>query len=324
MKILVTGASGFTGRYMMEYLAACHMGPVTGLVRRSIPAEFLANPKISWVSADLLNTKSLIPAVRYASPDAIIHLAGLTHGTRNDLFISNVLGTKNLMNAICTVNPDCRVLVISSSAVYGFTGMGDIPESSPLNPISDYGQSKQAQENLVLNFTGDGKPAVTVARLFNLAGPGQPDAFVCGRIVRQIAECERGERQSLDLRETRSARDFIDVRDVVRAYYSLIVEPDFLNKCTGTVFNIGSGIATTVSEVISIIESITGRHYPIKLPFQEPSMPIPSQRGNISRIATITGWSPQIPLDQTLSDMLDAASGKKKVPGFWKFSTDCF
>jgi len=306
MRVLVTGAAGFTGTRMMEFLSGQQGVTFTGLIRNKPTKNAGVIGKQPVITTDLLDRDSLFSGIAEVSPDAVVHLAGLTHGTFDALHSANVTGTKNLLDAVLAANPDCRILVVSSSAVYGYAGDSPIPETAPLQPVSDYGKSKMAQEELALRYASDGA-AVAVARPFNLAGPGQTDAFVCGRIVKQVVEIERGEQAALELREIVSARDLIDVRDVVRGYWALISYPDFSGDCAGRAFNLGSGNAYPLSTVIAMVEEMTGNIYKIQLPEEHPEIPVMSQRSDNSRITALTGWKPTITLKKTLADMLAAA-----------------
>jgi len=308
MKVLVTGAAGFSGQRMMEVLS--HQGGITpvGFIRQETP-ETIQNPVV-FKNADLLEKDRLNTVISEISPDAVLHLAGLTHGTQEALHATNVKGTDNLLEAVLAANPGCRILVISSSAVYGYAGESPISETAPIRPVSEYGRSKAEQETISLHYAGEGA-AVAIARPFNLAGPGQTDAFICGRIVNQIVEIERGERESLELWEISSSRDLIDVRDAVRGYWALVSHEEYSQKCSGESFNLGSGNAYRISTIINTIEKITGEHYPIRLPETPPDIAIPTQQSNNSRITTLTGWKPVIPLADTLRDMLEAARKKK-------------
>ena len=309
MNVLVTGAAGFTGRRMMAYLATQKDVTPVGLVRREIPKTGDL-PTIPMV-ADLLDNQRLQAVIPSACPDAVIHLAGLTGGSPEVLHATNVEGTKNLLDAVIRFNPACRILVVSSSAVYGYAGDGPIPETSPLKPVSDYGKSKAEQEMIAFDYAFKEKSAVAVARPFNLAGPGQTDVFVCGRIVNQVVDIERGERDALDLWETSSSRDLIDVRDVVSGYWALLSHPDFPAECSGKAFNLGAGKAFRVSEIIAIVAAITGNHYRVRLPDTPHPIRIPTQQSDNARITALTGWLPEIPLEKTLRDMLDAARNTK-------------
>lgn len=308
MKVLVTGAAGFSGQRMMEFLS--QQGGITpvGLIRQETP-EPKRNPVV-FETADLLEKDRLTTVISEISPDAVIHLAGLTHGTPEALQATNVTGTGNLLEAVLAANTGCRILVVSSSAVYGNAGGSPIPETAPISPVTEYGRSKAEQETISHWYARNGA-AVAIARPFNLAGPGQTDAFVCGRIVNQIVEIERGERETLALWEISSSRDLIDVRDVVRGYWAIVSHAHFSQDCTGRTFNLGSGNAYRISAVIDLIEKITGEHYSVHLPETPPVVAIPTQQSDNSRITALTGWKPAIQLVDTLRDMLDAARKKK-------------
>lgn len=306
MRILVTGASGFTGRRMMEFLGVQNGVTPVGLTR-SIPSA--AEGRASFLAADLLDATGLQAALETARPDAVIHLAGLTGGKPADLHATNVTGTRNLLDACRAVNPECRILVVSSSAVYGYAGELPIPETAPFRPVSDYGKSKAEQETLALKYAGRDAD-IAIARPFNLAGPGQPDSFVCGRIVKQVVEIEQKKRTALELREIVSSRDLIDVRDVVRGYWALVSHADFTGECAGRAFNLGSGNAYPLSAVIGLVEEITGKIYKIQLLRDHPEIPVMSQKSDNFRIMELTGWKPEITIQKTLRDMLDTARKK--------------
>ena len=291
----------------MDFLATQKSVQPIALIR-SESSELSKKSGVSWVTADLLDRDRLFDTISAVGPDAIIHLAGLPSGTLDALLMTNVTGTRNLLDAGIQANPDCRVLVVSSSAVYGYAGRAAIPESTPLKPLNDYGLSKMTQDSLSLMYHEIKGAAVAVARPFNLVGPNQSGLFICGRIVNQVAEINRGQKTDLDLLETQSYRDFVDVRDVVRAYFALVSHPEFSQCCAGKAFNLGSGIPCSVSEIISIIEAITDKHYNIRLPTPPPTIPIPIQQSDNSRITATTGWMPRIPLKVSLMDMLDTAN----------------
>lgn len=306
MKVLVTGASGFTGRYLMEFLSHEHGVETIGLVH-SEPLESTPFSHARWITADIRNTEHLAQTLYSVRPEAVIHLAGLTHGTPDTLNETNVTGTKNLLDAALAVNSKSRILVISSSAVYGYAGESPLSESTPLVPLSEYGISKKIQEELSVSIGEASEGSVAIARPFNIAGPNQPDTFVCGRIVKQVVEIERGQRSVIEVFETVSSRDLIDVRDVVRGYWALVSHPDFARDCAGKAFNLGSGNAYPISRIIALIEEITGDHYQIRVPNIPSPVLIPTQRSDNSRITTLTGWRPEIPLKVTLKDMIDSA-----------------
>lgn len=302
MKVLITGAAGFTGLHMMKFLAREEVHQVTGMIRQQVscPGHLLG----PIISADLLDRQTLSTALADICPDAVIHLAGVTQGTRETLFANNVTGTKNLLDATLAINPACRILIISSSSVYGNAGNFPISENTFLKPVSDYGESKVAQEQISQDFCRSGA-AIAIARPFNLVGPGQTSHFICGNIINQILEIKFRKRDAITLREILSARDFIDVRDVVRGYWALISHSQFATICSGNAYNLGSGTAYRISDVISVISEITGDCYEIRTPDIIPSIPVPTQRSNNNRIRSLTGWLPEITLEETLRDMIE-------------------
>jgi GDP-4-dehydro-6-deoxy-D-mannose reductase len=308
MRLLVTGAAGFTGTFLTEYLSHKTGVEVTGLIRKSSQKDLL--PHTTCIIADLLDHEHLIDTVNDICPDAIIHLGGMTRGDLGNLLQANVIGTKNILDAGFAANPDCRILVVSSSAVYGYPGEGPIPESTSLRPLSEYGISKMAQEALALMHHTHNGSHVSIARPFNLAGPGQPETFICGKLVRQVVDIGQQKKTALDLLETSSSRDLIDVRDVIRGYWAIISYPDFSGKCSGRAFNLGSGSAYPVSSIIRILEEMTKQHYPVNLPVEILKPTILSQKSDNAQITSLTGWKPEISLAKTLRDMLTAARTK--------------
>ncbi|MDD1653435.1 MAG: NAD-dependent epimerase/dehydratase family protein [Methanomicrobiales archaeon] len=306
MRVLVTGGSGFGGRHLIRHL-------------RGIPGEDLevichvhtSTPEpvegVRILRADLSDQGDADQLVRRASPDAVVHLAGTTHGSLADLLASNVVATANLLEALQHQAPGARVLVTGSSAEYGASPLDPIPESAPLAPVTHYGVAKAAQVLLAQAVHRAHGLPVAVARPFNLTGPGQSPAFVCGSVVSQVAAMERGEGDRLQLAELGSRRDFVDVRDVAAAMALLILHPDFTGRCAGKAFNIGSGRSHSVAEVLMHLERITGRSYRVELPENPPPVAVPSQRSDNRLLMETTGWCPSFTLSQTLRDMLAAA-----------------
>jgi len=312
MKILITGASGFSGSALIRHLLAVGERDICGIVR-SLPKNPDLDRQVRFVPCDLLDYQRVQEVIAEVCPDRVVHLAGLNHGSLDDLLRINVTGTRNLLDAVQQTNPACQILAVSSSAVYGFAGRKPITENICLKPVNNYGVSKAAQEHVALMQHISTDLQVTVARPFNLVGPTQPDSFVCARIVRQVVEIEKGHRRSLDLLETRSYRDYVDVRDAVRAYWTLVSHSDFASACSGKVFNIGSGTAHAVSDIITLVEKITDTRYLVRLPENQPQISLPFQQGDIRYIRNTTGWSPEIFLENSLADMLAVYRLEKSI-----------
>jgi GDP-4-dehydro-6-deoxy-D-mannose reductase len=287
MRVLVTGAGGLAGRAMVRHV----LGPegdreVTAVYRKNLPAP---SDRFTPKKLDLLDREKTLARVREAEPAIILHLAGVNHGTLEELLAGNVIATRNLLDAACALRDPVRIIVTGSSAEYGNAGAGPIPESAPLRPVTPYAVSKAAADLLARSYALARELPVAVVRPFNLVGPGQ---------------IESGKREEISLADLTSRRDFVDVRDLASACWSLATLADFGDRCTGKAFNIGSGIDHSVAEVIEMVRKITGKRYPVLLPEEERPMPVPVQRSDNSLVTATCGWKPAIPLIQSLRDML--------------------
>lgn len=304
MKLLITGASGFTGRHMVSHLLSLDGEDLDlyGLYNRTLPSP---TQGCTYIQGDLSTQADVHELIRSISPDAIIHLAGANAGTLLDLLTTNVIGTENLLDAVLQNRPNCRVLVIGSSAEYGYAGSDPIKEDSQLNPVSGYGISKVAADLLAQSYTLKHNLCIAVARPFNLVGPGQPTSFVCGRIVEQAIELEGGLREAMDLGNIYSSRDFIDVRDVVIAYWQILSHDHFERDFCGKAINVGSGSATSIREVLGVIETLIHKKVAVNTRNDCQADLIPTQKSDNSLIMATTGWTPVIPLERSLKDMLD-------------------
>ncbi len=301
MRILVTGAAGFVGRYaVQELLAAGHA--VVGFDQSTAP--HLPCP---FTAGDVRDLALLRQTVRQTHPDAGIHLAALAFPPGADANPSlmaeiNILGTVNLCEAFRQEVPNARLLVVSSARVYGSpTVSHPLPEETPLNPDSFYAVTKASADLLTLRYAQDWGCPFLVARPHNHTGPGQPEAYVVPSIIRQIQRATQTKANTVTLRvgNTASRRDFLDVRDVTRAY-RLLLE----HGVPGRPYNIASGRTLSIGELIETIARLAGVR-PLFQPDSALLRPTDcSAPLDTSRIRHDTGWEPQIPLEQTLREML--------------------
>jgi GDP-4-dehydro-6-deoxy-D-mannose reductase len=307
MKVLVTGASGFTGHHMIKHLLSTYKGEIhIWGISRSNPQ--ISSSGFSYISADLSQKEKIDAVIEYVSPDTIIHLAGLNRGTLTQLIQANVINTEILLEAVRTKSPESRVLVIGSSAEYGFSGEIPVSEDGHLRPVSSYGISKVAEDLLAIQYYSAYNLGVAVARPFNLIGPYQSDRMICGKLTRQAVEIRDGKREAFDLAGIEARRDFIDVRDVVDAYWRLLSHNNFEKKVAGHAFNIGSGKSYSISEVIQEITMITGISYTVHLPLHPLRDLVPVQIADTTLIEKVTGWRQSIPLCRSLEDMIGHGS----------------
>lgn len=303
MNVLVTGASGFTGQNMLRYLNGVLPADATLIAHyRATPIP----PGISCtrVHANLNSAAETESMIRASEPDYILHLAGRTHGSRDDLFADNTLAAGNLIDAVRAAADGAAVLLVSSAAVYGDAGELPVHETTRFSPVGTYGTAKAAEELLVCAEMKRYGLRIAIARPFNLCGPGQSRAFAIGSVIGQAVAVERKKQEALQLGNIDSRRDFIDVRDAVRAFWAIATHPAFDTACRGVSFNVGSGKSASVREILLMIEAAAGRGYPVSA-HPSPEM-IPTQTADITRIGTLCGWKPEWTLERTVEDLLAA------------------
>jgi GDP-4-dehydro-6-deoxy-D-mannose reductase len=292
MRALVTGASGFVGSYLSAHLEEC--GDEVIALDDSVD---LGDPAGAVTVGDQL---------KLVAPDVIYHLAALTHVGRSwedpvSTMRVNALGTLSVLEAARVQSHPPRVLLISSSEVYGAGQGRPIREDDPLRPVTPYAASKVSAEYLGLQaFLGRGLDVVR-ARPFNHIGPGQGDVFVVSALARRIVEAERAGGGAIAVGNLAAARDFTDVRDVVRAYRLLAT-----SGAAGDVYNVCSGVARQVEELFKIL--IAHSSVPVEAR-EDPELfrpvDVPMLVGDNSRLVDLVGWRPEIDLSQTLVAVLD-------------------
>lgn len=300
-RVLITGATGFVGPHLMAHLRAAY--PDWRLTGTTLNGE--SSPDL--VRCDLRDAGSIRSLIARARPTMIVHLAGQSNvpasfADPEATLVNNITGALHLLDACRSHAPNARLLIVSSNEVYGPTPPEAQPlrEDRPLHPANPYAVSKAAQEMLALQYAHSYGLDIVVARPFNHIGPGQTDQFVVGAFARQIVEVERGARRSVSVGNLDAARDFTDVRDVVRAYGLLL-----LHGARGGVYNIGRGDAVTIAAILETLRrlarvEITVERDPARL---RPS-DVPVMRGETTAIRQATGWEPRIALAQSLGDTL--------------------
>jgi GDP-4-dehydro-6-deoxy-D-mannose reductase len=301
-RVLITGATGFVGAYLIAHLIEAYPDwQVIGTTRHDAQANS------GFVPCDLCDAEAVASLIERMKPAMIVHLAGqsnvpLSLAEPETTLANNILGTLHLLDACRTHAPNARLLIVSSSEVYGPTPPEAQPlqEDRPLRPINPYAVSKAAQEMLAVQYAHSYGLDVVVARPFNHIGPGQTDRFVVSAFARQVVEVERGERQAIAVGNLDAARDFTDVRDVVRAYGLLLERGE-----RGGIYNIGQGTAVVVGDLLGMLcrlaqAAITIERDPARLrPSEAPVM-----MADTTRLRQATGWQPVIPLAQSLDEIL--------------------
>jgi GDP-4-dehydro-6-deoxy-D-mannose reductase len=284
--VLVTGPAGFVGRHLRAELGETFV-PYGG---------------------DVLDADALRGAVR--GVEAVVHLAAESSvaASWEDAFRSwrvNVDGTVNVLSAVRAERPEARVLFASTGEVYGNASRIPTPEDEPFRPISPYAASKAAAE-LACGVSG---VDVVVTRAANHEGPGRDDRFAIGSWTRQIARLEAEGGGTLLVGDLSAERDFLDVRDVCRAYRLLLDR-----SVPAGPYNVASGRTVTMAQVVEQLVSLA--RVPVQVERDESRVrpaEVPRLAADPSRIRAATDWRPEIPLERTLADTLEAAREMEPV-----------
>jgi len=309
MRILITGITGFAGSHLADYALARGDVEVFGTARWRSPSQNIEHiaDKITVIDADLRDASSVESLVADIKPERIFHLAAQSYVVSSwklpsETITTNIVGTVNIFEAVRRAKYSPRVLVACSSEEYGYVEPHEVPitEDNPLRPLSPYGVSKVGQDLLSYQyFKSYGLEAVRT-RAFNHTGPRRGRVFVCSNFAIQIVEVQKGLRPHVSVGNLDAVRDFTDVRDTVRAYW-LALEAG----AAGEVYNISSGTGYSIREVLEKLIALSGTDVAVEVDNERlrPS-DVPLLIGDNSKFKKQTGWQPEVPFDQTLSDIL--------------------
>ncbi len=312
MKLLVTGADGFVGRYLIEETLR-HYGARAQVFATSLGSgkELLRDDRIAFHKLNIVDGRAVESAIVEFQPTHIVHLAAISHvptATKDPkkVWQVNVMGTLVLLEALRKFAPDVTLLNISSSEIYGesFLSGNPVDETALLQPRNAYAKSKAAADVMVRQFTGDIKKNIC-ARPFNHIGPRQSADFVVSAFASQIATIEKGNHlPELRVGNLEALRDFCDVRDVVRAYLALLDHSEKIDN--GAAINICSGKPRSVRSILNDLTALSSVSFSVKQDENRirPS-DIPFAIGCGQKIKALTGWSPQISWEVTLRDILN-------------------
>lgn len=312
MRVLITGITGFAGSHLAEYILREHPHvEVWGLVRWRSPLNNIIHikDKLHLVEGDLKDYVSLREALKLSKPDRIFHLAAQSFVPTSwklpaETFSINAIGEINLFEAIRELKIDPLIHIAGSSEEYGLVYENEVPikETNPLRPLSPYAVSKVAQDLLAFQYFQSYKLKTIRTRAFNHSGPRRGHVFVTSNFAMQIAMIEKGKQPpEIHVGDLTARRDFSDVRDVVRGYWLSLEKGE-----PGEVYNISSGRAYQIKEVLDILLSYSKVNVKI---VQDPERMRPSDVllliGDSTKFRERTGWTPTIPFEKTLKDLLD-------------------
>ncbi len=311
MRVLITGITGFVGSHLAEYLLKLDNVEVHGIIRWRSRMENIEHikDKIKLYTCDIRDSTSVTKVINEVKPDKIFHLAAqsfvpTSYTAPYETLTTNIIGELNIFEAVRHLKIDPVIHIAGSSEEYGIINPDEVPikEENTLRPVSPYGVSKVTQDLLGYQYFVSYKMKIIRTRAFNHTGPRRGEVFVCSNFAKQIAEIEKGKRQPIIyVGNLDAARDFTDVRDIVRAYWLATEYCD-----PGEVYNICSGKPRKIREVLETLLSFTDKKIEIKqdpqrLRVADPPLLI----GDSSKFRKKTGWKPEIPFEKTLKDLLD-------------------
>jgi GDP-4-dehydro-6-deoxy-D-mannose reductase len=311
LRVLVTGVSGFAGPPLVRALTE-RGHSVHGLARHP-PAGDVGAPLV-FHAGDVRDAAGVARVMAAVAPDAVVHLAAVAEPRTAEAdpagaYDVNLGGTLAVLAAARATSPRPRLLLVSSSAVYGAVEPGDQPitEDAPLHPLTVYGASKAAAEVAALQWERAYGVDVVVARPFNHTGPGQMPAYVCAALASQVAAIESGRQPPvLTVGNVDPVRDIADVRDVAAGYVALLERGR-----SGTVYNLCTGEGVSVAEVIAQLRTLARIPMRARMdPERRRARDAERIVGSHARATADTGWTPRIPLLDTLETVLDDWRGR--------------
>jgi GDP-4-dehydro-6-deoxy-D-mannose reductase len=310
MKALIIGAAGFVGRHLITHLKSLGWEvSATRLLHEEIKED------VPNYELDILNQASISSLLEQICPDYLFHLAAQSSVAlsweKPALTVDiNIKGAVNLLEALRVMQNPPRVLLVGSGEEYGYVLPEELPikEDTLFRPGNIYACTKATQDLLGQTYARAYKLKIIMVRAFNHTGPGQIDTFAVSHFCKQIAEIEAGLRPPvIYVGNLSSQRDFTDVRDIVKAY-SLLIQKGKAAEA----YNVGSGKAVTMQKVLDIALFLAK----IQITVEQDSALMrvsdtPVIQADISRLTQLTGWQPEIPLRDTIADMLD--DWRKKI-----------
>lgn len=308
-RILVTGASGFVGSHAVSEFARSLRG---AKVFRVDSRRHASGSDTDSIALDITSRSEVQAAIAGIRPTGVLHLAAVATPSDAEANLArawevNVLGTMHLASAVLEHAPEARFLFAGSSEAYGETFNrvdGPVSEEDPLLPMNNYATTKAAADLLIGQFAHRGLRAIRF-RPFNHTGPGQTENYVVPAFARQVARIEKGLQAAvIEVGAIDGERDFLDVRDVVRAYAAALMDPNDLEP--GTALNLASGRPQSIRSVLDRLIALGGIEVEVRVdPARYRPNKVMRTCGNSQRAKSLLGWEPSIPFDDTLTSILD-------------------
>ena len=301
MIALITGINGFAGQHLEKLLTQKKI-KVFGIEK-----DYKGNK--GYLRCDITDIDEMKKIIIEINPDIIFHLAAISSVKvceENPALARkiNVSGFENILKIIQGETLKTKVLFTSSSHVYKTKGKGLISEDDELNPVSVYGKTKIEAEKLIKKYN----VKAIVVRSFNHIGPGQAKGFITSDFAGQIAKIEntKEKKGTITVGNIETVRDYTDVRDIVNAYYILMMKKE------NGIYNVCMGAGFSGKELLEKMLKLSPAKIKIIKTENMPKNDIESLIGNNSKIKKATGWEPKIPIDESLKDILNYWRKKEK------------
>ena len=305
-KALIIGAGGFVGSYLIDCL---HEEFNMEVYATKLQGTEFSHPFATVRELDIMSKEDIVELLYDIRPDYIFHLAAqssVSVAWKNPMLTIdvNIKGSVNVMEAVRELFYKPRILVIGSGEEYGHIKAGDTPisEDTILRPGNIYAATKACQNMIGSIYAQAYDMEMMLVRAFNHVGPGQAPLFVVSDFCKQVAEIELGLKEPVIRVGNLSAkRDFTDVRDVVRAYAMLIQK-----GMAGETYNVGSGKAMEIRKILDLIVGMSSAKISVEVdPNKIRPVDVPIIEADISKIHDVTGWKPEISIEQTIRETLD-------------------
>lgn len=316
MKVLVTGASGFVGKYLLRQLVQLPDLAITA-VANEVPQEDLIDG-VSWSKLDITSSESVDELVRSVQPEVIYHLAAQSHvptsfSDPQQTFMVNLFGTLNLLEAAKRFAPSSTVINIGSAAAYGktFQDGHHVDERDNFQPQNPYASSKAAADLLMAQYAESTDLKIIRLRPLNHIGPGQNKNFVVSSFASQLVEIKKSGRGGiLKVGDLSPERDFLDVRDVVDAYVTILLRRDQIKS--GEAFNICAGRSFKIVHVLNKLIEFSGAEVEVVVdPERLRPVDMPIVNCSSDKLRAQLNWAPKYSLEQSLRDILNSFASAK-------------
>jgi len=307
--LFITGAEGFTGKHIVEYLRRRGYDVVGGVRNRARKLAFERQYGKALV-CDVSDAITVARAIASVKPEGVIHLAGVSKPSAANAepliaYQSIVTGWANMLDAVRRIVPRAHVLLASACDVYGQVDGEErsTPENTALNPVNTFGALKATAESIARTFYLNYHTHITIVRPFYYTGPGQSEEFFFGAAAKTIASWNADtDGDTLQLPDLDFKRDLLHITDVVEAYACLLEEGR-----ANEAYNICSGRNWAVRDVVTMLARAAGKNINVSdLPTEDGGGQVRWYRGSNEKMSQEFGWQPRFTIEQATAELVQS------------------